>query len=289
MRHPFKSRPEWIYSLASGGFIYLFLKLFQPFGFGELDPQRLEPLLLGYALIGFLMILLNHIVLGPLIHRRFPDIDHLFRRTLWPLWIVLTIVLANICYTRWYFVHTGIASPGRVNIPAVISGTLALGILCVVLIDLVEQNLRLRRNLRFEARVNRRLKARLTAAKPDFDRSETSRVRLVAENGKDVLTLPLARILFLAAEENYVAVHHLEEKSQRVLIRSSLTRIERQVRPFHPLLFRCHRGYIVNIQAIASVSGNAQGFQLRFEQTDTTVPVSRRYMGEFRRVLDRNL
>jgi DNA-binding LytR/AlgR family response regulator len=64
------------------------------------------------------------------------------------------------------------------------------------------------------------------------------------------LRVALADLLFIQAEENYVQVFHKSEKPGRVLLRSSLTRIERQLRSFYPRLFRCHRTCIVNTAQI---------------------------------------
>ncbi len=70
-----------------------------------------------------------------------------------------------------------------------------------------------------------------------------------------------------------------------MLLRSSLTRIERQLRPFYPRLFRCHRAYIVNSARIVKVAGNAQGLKLTLKDAAAAIPVSRRYVDEFRRVI----
>jgi hypothetical protein len=282
-----KAYAPWIYSLATGVFIYVFLKLFRPFGFSDLDTVRLEPLLLGYALIGFLLVLLNHIILGQVVTRWYPDEDSLFRRLLWPLWITLTIVVANVYFTRWYFIRTGISSPGRVNIPLVVVGSLALGGLFATLLELFEQNLRLKHNLRTVAAANEKLKARLKNAASEKETDLP--VELVAQNEKDRIRLDLNQIEFLAAEENYVAVHFIDDKAERRLIRSSLSRLEKQLAPFRPTLFRCHRRFIVNIRQISSLSGNAQGFRLVLKRSDEVIPVSRNYVSDFRRIVERHL
>jgi DNA-binding LytR/AlgR family response regulator len=107
----------------------------------------------------------------------------------------------------------------------------------------------------------------------------------LAENERDSLRLPLADLLFVHAEENYVRVHVRGERAAQPLLRSSLTRIERQLRPLYPRLFRCHRTCIVNMTQIAGVEGNAQGLKLTLKDSAAIVPVARRYVNEFRRAL----
>jgi hypothetical protein len=244
----------------------------------------MEPLFIGYSVIGFSLVLLNHYLFGGIVERWFPDKEALFRKTVWPLWITLTIVLVNIFFTRWYFIKTGIKSSESFTYYPVIIGTLALGTLCVVLIELFEQNIRLKQNLATVAEANAKLQNRLNGEKSD--QKMNTMVEMVAQNEKDIVRVDLPQLLFLVAEENYVAVHFWDEKEQRVLIRNTLTRLQEQVRQFHPFLFRCHRRYIVNIQKITSVTGNAQGFRLFLEDGSQVIPVSRQYIREFRSIVD---
>jgi len=280
----FRIHAKWIYSLVTGIFIYIFLKIFQPFGFDFFDEKIMEPLFIGYSVIGFSLVLINHFIFGGILNRWFPDKEALFRKTVWPLWITLTIVVVNIFFTRWYFLKTGIKTMENFNYWPVIIGTLAIGILCVVLIELFEQNIRLKQNLNTVAEANEKLKSRLQMER--ISHNEDTPVEIIAQNEKDLFRFELDHILFLAAEENYVAVHYWKEKQQRMLIRSTLTRLQEQVNRFHPVLFRCHRRYIVNIKKIISVSGNAQGFRLFLENVKEVIPVSRRYIKEFRGIVD---
>jgi hypothetical protein len=105
----------------------------------------------------------------------------------------------------------------------------------------------------------------------------------------NLVNYALADLLFIQAEENYVQIYHKSEKPGRVLLRSSLTRIERQLRPFYPRLFRCHRTCIVNSSQIVKVAGNAQGLKLTLRDTAATIPVARRYVDEFRQQVIRDL
>jgi DNA-binding LytR/AlgR family response regulator len=43
----------------------------------------------------------------------------------------------------------------------------------------------------------------------------------------------------------------------------------------HPAFFRCHRMYLVNLQRVISVSGNAQGLKLQLDGLEEAIPVSR--------------
>ena len=66
-----------------------------------------------------------------------------------------------------------------------------------------------------------------------------------------------------------------DEQLFKEIIRSSLTRLEGQIQI--KSIVRCHRSFIVNLDKVIKVSGNAQGFKLHLEGTDFMVPVARKY------------
>ncbi|MEJ8758417.1 LytTR family DNA-binding domain-containing protein [Pontibacter sp. H259] len=99
---------------------------------------------------------------------------------------------------------------------------------------------------------------------------------LVAENEKDTLTIPAESLLYIAASDNYCTVFYTEDdKLNKTLLRSSLSRLESQIN--YSRIVRCHRSYLVNLDKVSSVSGNAQGYKLYFDVAVEPVPVSRSY------------
>jgi DNA-binding LytR/AlgR family response regulator len=99
---------------------------------------------------------------------------------------------------------------------------------------------------------------------------------LIAENGKDKIQLTPQALCYIEADDNYVTVVYQEQgKLKKELLRSSLTKIESQISVSH--IRRCHRSYLVNLQKVYRVSGNAQGYKLHLWQIETPLPVSRGY------------
>ena len=45
--------------------------------------------------------------------------------------------------------------------------------------------------------------------------------------------------------------------------------------------FRCHRAYIINLDKVEHVEGNAQGYKVRLINTEESIPVSRNLNNEF--------
>jgi DNA-binding LytR/AlgR family response regulator len=166
----------------------------------------------------------------------------------------------------------------------IVLDTFIIAIFPITVINLANYARLLHRNARVVQEANLRLEH--PAALPHAEEREIpTHVVLVAENDKDTFRVALDDLLFIQAEENYVQVHYRGDKPGRVLLRSGLTRVAGQLRPFYPRLFRCHRAFIVHTDRIASVDGNAQGLKLALRDTTFVVPVARRYVDEFRRVI----
>lgn len=100
-------------------------------------------------------------------------------------------------------------------------------------------------------------------------------VTLTGDNQGETLLLQSGQICYLAAADNYVQVFFVENGTLKSrMLRSTLRRMEDALASW-PQFFRCHRTYLVNLDKVAHVSGNAQGYRLHLEGLDETIPVSR--------------
>jgi len=272
------------YGLGSGLFVFLFFAIFEPFGFSLLPGAPRRALFVGYGLVTGLAIAANGLLLPRLRPRFFREENwSLGRQILWMGWVTLTIGLG--CYLLSGAVCAQYGIPAQwVRARTIVLDTFIIAIFPITVINLANYARLLHRNARVVQEANRRLEHPTALPHPE-EREIPTHVVLVAENGKDTFRVSVDDLLFIQAEENYVQVHYRGDKPGRVLLRSSLTRIERQLRPFHPCLFRCHRAFIVNTSRITKVAGNAQGLKLTLKDTDAFAPVARRFVGEFRRVI----
>lgn len=101
-------------------------------------------------------------------------------------------------------------------------------------------------------------------------------IKLIAENEKDSIELLSENLFYIESSDNYSTVFFEKHgKPQKDLLRSSLTRLESQIS--HKNIVRCHRSYIVNLDKVIKVTGNAQGYKLHLETSDFLVPVARKY------------
>lgn len=289
LRAPYPWEPSpgagLLYALGCGLFVGLFFAAFEPLGFSLLPAPPRQALFIGYGLVTFLAIAANSLLLPRLLPRLFREERWtLGRQLLWMGWVTLTIGFAAYALSGAVCARFGIPD-GWVRLRTIVFETFVIAVFPITAISMANAARLLRRNLRVVGEANRRLERAAAVEPPAHAAASQPQVALVAENGRDVLRLPLADLLYVRAEENYVQVLFQGEKPGRALLRNSLTRIERQLRPFTPPLFRCHRAFIVNIARLAKVDGNAQGLKLTLKDSPALVPVARRYVGEFRRLL----
>ncbi len=88
------------------------------------------------------------------------------------------------------------------------------------------------------------------------------------------LSFNLPDLLFVEADDNYSTVIWKESDGvKKKLLRVNLKNVESQLN--NSFALRCHRSYIVNVNAISAISGNTNGYKLRINGTDFSIPVSR--------------
>lgn len=154
--------------------------------------------------------------------------------------------------------------------------TLRIGIIPIVVAILIEQNRRLKQNLKTALDLTEKLK--------NFSREKENdnSISLLDENDKEAIQFKISNLVFIKSAGNYVEVYLNKEGIVKpILLRSSLKKIENQLSNFEEII-RCHRMYIVNIVMISYTEGNSQGHKLSIKECDYKVPVSRNYIKDLK-------
>lgn len=98
---------------------------------------------------------------------------------------------------------------------------------------------------------------------------------------QDNFELDPATLLFAKADRNYVELHLYENGHKtKALKRMSLRSLEQQLNGISHIV-KTHRSYLVNLQFLESVSGNAQGYHLKMKHLDVPILVSRTLIPDF--------
>jgi len=286
LKSPYPFDPSFLslflYGAGSGLFVTLFFIAFEPFGFSLLPEAPRRAFFIGYGMATFLAIAVNGLLLPRLWPRWFREESwNLGRQILWMSWVTLTIGLGCTLLSGALCAFYGLPAHW-VQLRTIVLDAFLIAIFPITVINLVNSARLLQRNARVVQEANQRLERPDRPLTPAAD--VPAQVEIVAENNRDSLRVALADLLCIQAEENYVRVLARDGKPAP-LLRSSLGRVERQLHPFSPRLFRCHRAFIVNTAQITRVDGNAQGLKLTLGDSPAVIPVARRYVAEFRRLI----
>ena len=99
-------------------------------------------------------------------------------------------------------------------------------------------------------------------------------VFIETQTKSDDFELNLDNFVFAKADGNYVQIYTNKEGINKLLKRITLKELESVLKPFSNII-KTHRSYLVNLNHLNSVTGNAQGYELKLDNCNKKIPVSR--------------
>lgn len=118
------------------------------------------------------------------------------------------------------------------------------------------------------------------------DRLQTTSISIKTTVKSDDFDLNITDFIYAKAEGNYVEIHSSNVASINTLLkRISIKELREQLKDL-PNIYRTHRSYLVNLQCIEKVTGNAQGYRLQLKNSTEQVPVSRNSIPQFEKQLE---
>jgi len=82
-------------------------------------------------------------------------------------------------------------------------------------------------------------------------------------------------LVYIKAEGNYCQVYYIEDLNQKKLVlRNTLKNIEDTLQNSKRIV-RCHKSYIINLDKVKKVTGNARGYNFIVDDFNFQIPVSR--------------
>ena len=233
------------------------------------------------CLITFVITAFNFITWAKLFPRQFSDERWTVgREILLITGNILLIAIANRLYLEWLLNSEGYAN--AMSWPGMILSTFLLGAFPTtgaVVFNYVRQ-------LKKYSQSAAQFSTHQPIVPPPFRTPEQSlstltepvetAITLVADNEKDILTLNSDDLLYVESSDNYcTVVYRKNGQAQKTLLRSSLSRLASQINRSN--IVRCHRSYLVNLDRVERVTGNAQGYKLHLLGSQFQVPVARQY------------
>ena len=291
--------------VVSCAFVILALAAFKPFGL-EMWQWQAYVHLLNIFVMGIVMCLFTDLVLKYIV--RMPiskdkGVDYIIRRNLWFQLINTPLIALMICLYR-HFVLSNRVESNQLSIGNFLE-TLLIIAFCSFAIGLYWRFKYRRRYLSAELEETHILNEQLQkmqqsheAAPSEFYDGGVSEqkqsvtlasqlpttVKLMGTTN-DSISLQLSDLLYIEAVGNYVKVYHLHDGRVRTdMIRATSKQMEDDLHAY-PMIVRCHRAFIVNLQQVEQIVSKSGGMQLLIKHSHDYLPVSRSNTAQVKEII----
>lgn len=266
--YPFKENLNEIIkiSVLFGLFVTFFLYVFQPFGI-ESGPYNLFLICLSYGSVTTFVVL----VLNSTLNYSFPSY---FKEEKWTVgreifWSIVNISLIGVANA----VLTSFIANIPLGFKLILTFqlyTVLLALIPIVFVITYNEALHNKKYVALSQNIN------LHLANP---KNSTKQISIKSSNDNDNLKLNADELIYITSADNYIEIYFKSNldnaKIETKLLRNTLKNTEEDLSDFQNII-RCHKSYIVNLDYVKNVSGNAQGYKLHLSNCDTLIPVSRK-------------
>ncbi len=258
----FKSKWRLVISISL--FIVLFMLIFQPFGLTAYHGSDSIFIIGGYGFVTFFVLIVDLFFIQSLLIKRSGRKSWtVIKQIFWLIWIILSIGSVNYLYSAIIFSYWSLY-----GFFLFLVYTLSVGIIPIVVLTMLKQNMMLSQNVKSAKEYNARLNSKKNV-------SGNQIVCLVADNQKDKFEIDLSDLLYIESAGNYIEVSYTEGgQMKKTFLRCALKRAESQLKKY-PSMVRCHRAFLINSDKITQVKGNSQGLRLVLSNAEMEIPVSR--------------
>lgn len=249
----FSFKQDFIISTGISLFVFLFLKLFLPFGLDEFEDRSTE-ITLGYGLVSFGIMSIFFFVISRWLDEEKWNIG---KNIVWIVLIIITISIGNLIYSDMIQVLEFTFK----NYLRIGSYTIIVSIFPVSLITMYQEK-KLAQKYLLESN---KLEVR-------SEKKELISEKVEVFDNDQKIELELSNVMLIKSDANYCDLYFLNnDKIEKKTIRTTLKRVEEN----NSKLFRSSRSYLVNLEHVSRISGNASGFKLHLNGLDQLIPVSR--------------
>lgn len=251
-------------------FVVFFLQVYKPQHSFQTELTLPQKFLFGG--VTFIILFLNIIVFPKLYPRIFDPLNWTVKK-----YILLTLFHCLLIGIISTIIDEVYICPERTlwqNIVGANTQVAQTGLIVITIMTLFLRNTYLQQNLKSAIGANRELEKIKTLKKEAEEKITSNGALTIYSETSETLSFHLPHLLFVEADDNYSTVVWKNEKGiQKKLLRVNLKSIESQID--NNFAIRCHRSYIVNVNAIGNIIGNTNGYKLQILDTDISIPVSR--------------
>ncbi|MDC8001213.1 LytTR family DNA-binding domain-containing protein [Aequorivita todarodis] len=271
--YPFYYRGKTLFVISSCIFAvtFLFNYLFQPFQV-NLSEHRM-----GYAWICFIHALIPSLLflLIFLVVQQIKEIDEKWK-VKEEIWVILSyLILVGIFnFLVRDLIYTNPDNWSAYHFWVELKNTILAGILFILIF--IPFNFK-RLHDRYQEKSAKLISLQIPIKTTEIEQVIPIKTQLKADD----FELEINQFLFAKAEKNYLEIYLARENEiQKLVKRITLTELENQLKAIS-FVAKIHRSYLINLKRIESISGNAQGYQLKLKKIKNPIPVSRSKISTF--------
>ncbi|HMR84467.1 MAG TPA: LytTR family DNA-binding domain-containing protein [Niabella sp.] len=261
--------------LGISAVVFLILFVFQPFHIGERNIEG-SRLLTAVLYAGVAAVTMSLAALWIIL---FPNWFDDKKWTLGKELIVLVYQMITISIVIWLInrfrtpeIHVEDSYPGSLFL------VFAIGIMPYIVVTFIRHNYLLQHHLRAAKEMNAQLHGKKLDP-PDED--------LFLINSKLSPPVRLSEFLYAESRGNNLYIQYADKTTGGLLfqlVRSSMKEFQ-LANSKYGQLFRCHRAFIINMDKILEMRGNAAGYEIMLHNSLAPVAVSRSNVDAFKRLL----
>jgi len=246
-----------------------------------------------FGVVAFIISFINAWLLPYLLPKVFDEAHwDVEKEILFFCWMILTIAMGNVLLVMWlegkpFSLH---------RFSSMVAFTGLVGIVPITASVLLKQKILLKKYAGQAKALDEQLhqKENTTEIAPSIDAGESAKptledflsttlaaaapkpmLELSGDNQQENLTILVSDLVAIHSSDNYVRIFYKKaSEMHQVIFRGTLKKMEESLSPFSQF-YRCHRTYIVNLDEVFKISGNAQGYKLHVNNMEEVVPVSR--------------
>lgn len=254
-------------SLALGLLVGSFLTFFEPFDIAQMKMEHKSIKISLYGLITFFSMLFFLHFLPILAPRWMSD---QFWKVKHEIGFLLVMILFIATLNGLYINYINELDFSWRNYFIIIRDTAIVGIVPISFIVLINQN---RKWQKYAKAANN---IQLSEVETQ-EKTLVQRIQITLPNSNTILEIDPINLLFIESDGNYVEIKEYENSQvSKQLHRMTLRHLESQLTIPH--IVKCHRSFLVNLNQVTKVEGNAQGFRLTLQEGVAVVPVSRKFV-----------
>jgi len=255
-------------ALSIGIFVSFFLLVFEPFGIADSDNKYRSLRTAGFGVVSFLVLLFYYFVFPKIFKNYFSEKSYtLGKDMLASAGLILFVALGNGLYAQ-FFLHENAFE----SIWILIWQTFLVGIFPLSFLSLLQFNRKLKANIK----ASKEIELPNRSIESIQQRSNEAKFLFISEE-QEKKQIPLDDLLYLESDGNYAFLNQIKDGVvSKTLHRTTLKSIESDNKFSN--IQRCHRSFIVNLNQVVEINGNAQGLKLSLQNCDEIVPVSKKYI-----------